>query len=70
MAAAKKVIIFDDAGHKIAERFEVTDSFVESLSRNYVEIKDLNGRVIRVNKKLSRNDLAGRGAEPRGQVRS
>jgi hypothetical protein len=52
VAAAKKIFILDDDGKKIGERFEVTDEFVVSVGKNYVEMKDSNGRVIRANRKL------------------
>ncbi len=40
MAAANKILILDDDGNKIGERFEVTDEFVVSVGKNYVEMKD------------------------------
>jgi hypothetical protein len=60
--ASKKILILDDDGKKIGERFEVTDRFVESLSRNYVETEGPDGQVIRVNKKLNRNLPEGKAA--------
>jgi hypothetical protein len=69
MAAAKMIPVLNDQGN---ERFEASDSFVESLSRNYVETKGPDGRTIRVNKKFNRNDPAvvaaveSQDSQPRG----
>jgi hypothetical protein len=55
MAAKKLIPVLNDQGN---ERFEASDDFIESLSRNYVEMKGPDGRTIRLNKKFNRNDPA------------